>query len=214
MPLASARLTSDGIKPSAQTTAELDRLAAIAARELAAEQARAEAAARNRDERNHAVVLRPNAGEGRCPQRWRPVPGDAQGIPVGPVAAGGRSGYLVLWLQDMRVGADWRDAQSQPGHPCNPDYGTHQSRAAARDRASVLWRTEPGPNAGRLSTARAALDVRAGWRDGQDASKRNSRMLEAIMALVFIAIDPDTTGDHCPAVFAEEETGDLLFQGW
>ncbi len=32
------------------------------------------------------------------------------------------------------------------------------------------------------------------------------------MALVFIAIDPDTTGDHCPAVFVEEETGDLLFQ--
>jgi len=39
-------------------------------------------------------------------------------------------------------------------------------------------------------------------------------MQEAIMALVFIAIDPDTTGDHCPAVFVEEETGDLLFQGW
>jgi hypothetical protein len=39
-------------------------------------------------------------------------------------------------------------------------------------------------------------------------------MLEAIMALVFMAIDPDTTGDHCPAVFAEEETGDLLFLGW
>jgi len=37
-------------------------------------------------------------------------------------------------------------------------------------------------------------------------------MQEAIMALVFIAIDPDTTGDHCPAVFVEEETGDLLFQ--
>lgn len=34
------------------------------------------------------------------------------------------------------------------------------------------------------------------------------------MALVFLAIDPDTTGDHCPAVFVEEETGDLLFQGW
>ena len=34
------------------------------------------------------------------------------------------------------------------------------------------------------------------------------------MALVFIAIGPDTTGDHCPAVFDEEETGDLLFQGW
>src|SRR5689334_25278423 len=34
------------------------------------------------------------------------------------------------------------------------------------------------------------------------------------MALVFIAIDPETTGDHCPAVFVEEGTGDLLFQGW
>jgi len=34
------------------------------------------------------------------------------------------------------------------------------------------------------------------------------------MALKFIAIDPDTNGDHCPAVFVEEETGDLLFQGW
>jgi hypothetical protein len=40
------------------------------------------------------------------------------------------------------------------------------------------------------------------------------RILEAIMALVFIAIDPDTTGDHCPAVFVEEEPGDLLVQGW
>jgi hypothetical protein len=37
---------------------------------------------------------------------------------------------------------------------------------------------------------------------------------EATMALVFIAIDPGTDGDHCPAVFIEEETGDLLFQGW
>jgi hypothetical protein len=34
------------------------------------------------------------------------------------------------------------------------------------------------------------------------------------MALIFIAIDPDTDTDHCPAVFVEEETGDLLFQGW
>ena len=34
------------------------------------------------------------------------------------------------------------------------------------------------------------------------------------MALVFIAIDPETDTDHCPAVFVEEETGDLLFQGW
>ena len=34
------------------------------------------------------------------------------------------------------------------------------------------------------------------------------------MALKFIAIDPETDQDHCPAVFVEEETGDLLFQGW
>lgn len=34
------------------------------------------------------------------------------------------------------------------------------------------------------------------------------------MALKFLAIDPDTNGDNCPAVFLEEETGDLLFQGW
>jgi len=27
------------------------------------------------------------------------------------------------------------------------------------------------------------------------------------MALVFIAIDPETDTDHCPAVFVEEETG-------
>ena len=34
------------------------------------------------------------------------------------------------------------------------------------------------------------------------------------MALVFVAIDPETDTDHCPAVFVEEQTGDLLFQGW
>jgi hypothetical protein len=34
------------------------------------------------------------------------------------------------------------------------------------------------------------------------------------MALAFVAIDPNTGGDNCPAVFVEEETGDLLFQGW
>jgi len=34
------------------------------------------------------------------------------------------------------------------------------------------------------------------------------------MALVFLAIDPGTGGDNCPAVFVEEESGDLLFQGW
>jgi hypothetical protein len=34
------------------------------------------------------------------------------------------------------------------------------------------------------------------------------------MALIFVAIDPETDSDHCPAVFVEEDTGDLLFQGW
>jgi hypothetical protein len=34
------------------------------------------------------------------------------------------------------------------------------------------------------------------------------------MALRFLAIDPDTNGENCPALFMEEETGDLLFQGW
>jgi hypothetical protein len=34
------------------------------------------------------------------------------------------------------------------------------------------------------------------------------------MALTLITIDPETDSDHCPAVFVEEETGDLLFQGW
>ena len=29
------------------------------------------------------------------------------------------------------------------------------------------------------------------------------------MALEFVAIDPETDTDHCPAVFVEEETGDL-----
>jgi hypothetical protein len=67
MPLASARLTRDGIKPSAQTAAELGRLAAIAARELAAKQSREAAAARTRDERNHAVVLRSTAGQADAP---------------------------------------------------------------------------------------------------------------------------------------------------
>jgi hypothetical protein len=34
------------------------------------------------------------------------------------------------------------------------------------------------------------------------------------MTLIFIAIDPETDSDHCPAAFVEEETGDLLVQGW
>ncbi|REF00568.1 hypothetical protein [Thermomonospora umbrina] len=34
------------------------------------------------------------------------------------------------------------------------------------------------------------------------------------MALRFLCIDPGTNGGNCPAVFMDEETGDLLFQGW
>ena len=34
------------------------------------------------------------------------------------------------------------------------------------------------------------------------------------MTLVFAGIDPDTGGDNCPAVFIDDETGDLIFQGW
>lgn len=33
------------------------------------------------------------------------------------------------------------------------------------------------------------------------------------MALRFLAIDPDTNGENCPALFLDEETGDVLFQG-
>jgi hypothetical protein len=35
-----------------------------------------------------------------------------------------------------------------------------------------------------------------------------------VMALRLLAIDPDTNGENCPALFPDEETGDLLFQGW
>ena len=33
------------------------------------------------------------------------------------------------------------------------------------------------------------------------------------MPLRFIGIDPETDGDNCPAVFIDEDNGDLLFQG-
>jgi hypothetical protein len=34
------------------------------------------------------------------------------------------------------------------------------------------------------------------------------------MPLKFIGKDPESDTNNCPAVFVEEETGDLLFQGW
>jgi hypothetical protein len=49
---------------------------------------------------------------------------------------------------------------------------------------------------------------------GKSASHSKYLPLETVMALRFLAIDPDTNGENCPALFLEEETGDLLFQGW
>jgi hypothetical protein len=37
---------------------------------------------------------------------------------------------------------------------------------------------------------------------------------EGAMALRFLGIDPETDGGQCPAVFVDEQTGDMLFQGW
>jgi hypothetical protein len=37
---------------------------------------------------------------------------------------------------------------------------------------------------------------------------------EGDMALRFLAIDPATGKGSCPALFLDEQTGDLLFQGW
>jgi len=37
---------------------------------------------------------------------------------------------------------------------------------------------------------------------------------EGDMALRFLAIDPATGKGSCPALFVDEQTGDLLFQGW
>lgn len=34
------------------------------------------------------------------------------------------------------------------------------------------------------------------------------------MAIRFLCIDPDTNGGNCPAVFVDDETGDMLMQGW
>lgn len=34
------------------------------------------------------------------------------------------------------------------------------------------------------------------------------------MALRYVGIDPNTGGDECPTVWVDEETGDLIFQGW
>jgi hypothetical protein len=34
------------------------------------------------------------------------------------------------------------------------------------------------------------------------------------VALVLIALDPETGGDDCPAVFIDSDTGDLVFQGF
>ena len=33
------------------------------------------------------------------------------------------------------------------------------------------------------------------------------------MRIRFVGIDPDTGGNNCPAVFVDEDTGDIWFQG-
>jgi hypothetical protein len=38
--------------------------------------------------------------------------------------------------------------------------------------------------------------------------------VEADMTLQFIGIDPNTPGGNCPSVWVDDETGDLVFQGW
>jgi hypothetical protein len=62
--------------------------------------------------------------------------------------------------------------------------------------------------------SRTGLD---GTRCGESPSKcaSNVKFLSGRtdMTLRFLAIDPDTNGENCPALFLEEETGDLLFQG-
>jgi hypothetical protein len=34
------------------------------------------------------------------------------------------------------------------------------------------------------------------------------------MGLRFIGVDPNTNGDHCLAVFVDEDTADLVVTGW
>jgi hypothetical protein len=34
------------------------------------------------------------------------------------------------------------------------------------------------------------------------------------MALRFIGIDPDTDGDHCPTVWVDDQTSEIVIQGW
>jgi len=40
-----------------------------------------------------------------------------------------------------------------------------------------------------------------------------SQIWEAVMRLSFVGITPDTPDNGCPAVYVDEDTGDLWFQG-
>jgi hypothetical protein len=42
----------------------------------------------------------------------------------------------------------------------------------------------------------------------------NHALTEADMALRFVGIDPNTDHDHCPTVWADEQSGELVIQGW
>jgi hypothetical protein len=37
---------------------------------------------------------------------------------------------------------------------------------------------------------------------------------EAIMALQFIGIDPETDGNDCPTVWVDDVSGDFVLKGW
>jgi hypothetical protein len=42
----------------------------------------------------------------------------------------------------------------------------------------------------------------------------NCALMEADMALRFVGIDPDTDLEHCPTVWADAQSGELVIQGW
>jgi hypothetical protein len=47
-----------------------------------------------------------------------------------------------------------------------------------------------------------------------DAHLKDTQREERDVTLRLVGIDPDTNGDNCPAVFVDQDTGDLVLQGW
>jgi hypothetical protein len=40
------------------------------------------------------------------------------------------------------------------------------------------------------------------------------RTQEIIMSVLFIGVDPESQGGNCPTVLVDDQTYDLIFQGW